>query len=86
MTSQPTFTLYVNLSASQTRKRLKGHGFGVKSVEAVDRNQAAITHTATHQHRSALESLFNDVVTSESKSELDVLLADTDDTSSDLDR
>ena len=66
MTKTTTYTLYVNLSASQTRKRLKGHGFGVKKVEAADRNQAVIIHTATREHLSDLEALFADVMSSES--------------------
>jgi len=67
MTGQPTDRLYVNLSASQTRKRLKGHGFGVKKVEAADRNQAVIIHTATREHLQRLEALFADVLDSTSK-------------------
>jgi DNA transformation protein and related proteins len=57
--------LYVNLGASQTRRRLQGHGFGVKKVQAVGRNQAVIIHTATGQHREELRELFADVVVSE---------------------
>ena len=72
MTKTTTYALYVNLSASQTRKRLKGHGFGVKKVEAADRNQAVIIHTATREHLSDLEALFADVMSSESKQDLDV--------------
>ena len=67
MTGQPTDRLYVNLSASQTRKRLKGHGFGVKKVEAADRNLAVIIHTATREHLQDLEALFADVLDSTSK-------------------
>ena len=50
--------LFVNLSASQTRKRLRGFGFGVRRVEAVGRNQAVILHTATGAHLRELEALF----------------------------
>ena len=57
--------LYVNLGASQTRRRLQGHGFGVKKVQAVGRNQAVIIHTATGQHRDELHALFSDVISSE---------------------
>ncbi|MGI9519153.1 MAG: TfoX/Sxy family DNA transformation protein [Pirellulaceae bacterium] len=64
MARHSTSKLYVNLSASQTRKRLKSHGFGVRRVEAVDRNQAVVFHTATGQHLRELESLFVDVTTS----------------------
>ncbi len=46
------------------RKRLKGHGFGVRRVEASDRNQAAITHTATGGHLRQLQALFADVLSS----------------------
>jgi hypothetical protein len=65
MTSTTTYTLSVNLSASQTRKRLKGHGFGVRKVEAADRNQAIIVHTATGQHLRDLEAFFADVMPSD---------------------
>ena len=61
MTKARTDKLYVNLSASQTRKRLKGHGFGVKKVESAGRNQALIVHTATGTHLQELVSLFSDV-------------------------
>ncbi len=71
MTTPTTDYLYVNLSASQTRKRLKGHGFGVRKVEDVNRNQAVIIHTATRDHLRQLESLFADVMSSASKADLD---------------
>lgn len=64
MNKPATHQLYVNLSASQTRKRLRGHGFGVRRVEAADRHQAVIFHTATGQHLRELQSLFSDVLTS----------------------
>lgn len=63
--------LYVNLSASQTRKRLKGYGFGVRKVEATDRNQSVIVHTATGQHLRELKALFSTVLTSSSQDALD---------------
>ncbi len=49
--------LYINLSASQVRKLLKGRGFGVQRVEAAGRTQSVVIHTATGQHRRDLESL-----------------------------
>lgn len=67
MAREATYTLYVNLSASQVRKRLKGYGFGVRKVEASDRNQAVIIHTATGSHLRHLEALFEDVMSSESQ-------------------
>lgn len=63
--------LYLNLSASQVRRRLKGHGFGVKKVQSAGRNQAVIIHTATGQHRRDLHALFHDVL-APSASELGV--------------
>jgi hypothetical protein len=54
--------LYVNLSASQTRRRLAGHGFGVRKIRSNGRNQAEIIHTATGQHLRELRQLFSDVL------------------------
>jgi hypothetical protein len=65
MNHAPTDKLYVNLSASQTRKRLQGHGFGVRRVGAADRNQAVILHTATGEHLRELKALFADVMTAD---------------------
>lgn len=70
MRRPPTDRLYVNLSASQARKRLKGHGLGVRKVEAADRNQAVIVHTATGDHLRELESLFADVTLASSREDL----------------
>ena len=42
--------LYVELGASQVRRRLKHFGHGVRKVEAVGRKQAVIIHTATGEH------------------------------------
>jgi hypothetical protein len=56
--------LYLELSASQVRRRLKGHGFGVRKVESAGKNRAVIIHTATGQHRRELEALFRDVIVS----------------------
>lgn len=67
-----TDKLPVNLSASQVRKRLKGHGFGVRKVFAADRNQSVIVHTATGAHLEELESLFADVLASASPEDLDI--------------
>ncbi len=53
--------LYVNLGASQARKRLKHFGHGVRKVESAGRNQAVIIHTATGQHLDELEAKFSDV-------------------------
>jgi DNA transformation protein and related proteins len=65
MTENKGDRLYVSLGASQTRRRLQGHGFGVKKVQAVGRNEAVIIHTATGQHLDELRALFSDVISSE---------------------
>lgn len=53
--------LYVNLGASQVRRRLKGVGYGVRKVQSAGRNQAVIIHTATGGHLAALQAIFADV-------------------------
>ncbi len=53
--------LYVNLSASQTRRRLKGFGHGVRKIQSAGKNQALIIHTATGEHLAELEHQFADV-------------------------
>lgn len=53
--------IYVNLSASQARRRLKGFGHGVRKVQSAGRNQAVIIHTATGRHFQELENKFADV-------------------------
>ena len=53
--------LVVNLSASQTRKRLKTFGHGVRKVHSAGKNQAVIIHTATGRHLEELEAQFADV-------------------------
>jgi hypothetical protein len=57
-----TDRLYVALGASQVRRRLKGHGFGVRKVETAGNNRAVIIHTATGEHLRQLEALFEDVI------------------------
>jgi DNA transformation protein and related proteins len=57
--------LNVNLSATQTRRRLEGHGFGVKKIHSNGRNQAVVIHTATGRHRDELHALFADVIASD---------------------
>ena len=65
------YKLYVNLSASQTRKRLQGHGLGVRKVAATDRNQSVIMHTATGRHLHDLEAIFADLTSSAWHEDLD---------------
>lgn len=54
--------MYVDLNPSQVRRRLKGHGFGVRKVESAGTHRAVIIHTATGEHLRALEALFRDVI------------------------
>ncbi len=53
--------LFVNLGASQTRRRLQGFGHGVRQVQSAGRHQAVIIHTATARHLRELENKFTDV-------------------------
>ena len=62
--------LYVNLGASQTRRRLKGFGHGVRKVQSAGRNQAVIIHTAIGRHLEELERKFADVGFSHAENEL----------------
>jgi hypothetical protein len=54
--------LYVNLGPTQAKRRLKGHGFGVKKVQTAGSHQAVIIHTATGEHLRQLQRLFQDVL------------------------
>jgi len=62
--------LFVNLGASQARRRLKGFGHGVRKVQTAGRNQAVIIHTATGRHLNELEAKFRDVGFSSAASEV----------------
>lgn len=64
------YRLYVNLPASQVRRRLKGYGFGVRKVESAGKGQALVIHTATGRHYRDLQSLFGDVKTAENAEQL----------------
>ena len=54
--------LYVNLSASQVRRRVKGLGYGIRKVQSAGRNRAVIIHTATGEHRRELLAILQDVL------------------------
>ena len=56
--------LYVELGPSEVRRRLKGHGFGVRKVESAGTRRALIIHTATGSHLRALMALFQDAIES----------------------
>jgi len=53
--------LFVNLSASQVRRRLKGVGYGVRKVQSAGRNMAVVIHTAIGHNLRALQAIFADV-------------------------
>lgn len=53
--------LYVELPASQTRKRLKGFGHGVRKVQSAGRGRSVVIHTATGRHLEELIAQFADV-------------------------
>ena len=53
--------LFVNIGASEARRRLRGFGHGVRKVQSAGRNQSAIIHTATGRHLQELETKFADV-------------------------
>jgi DNA transformation protein and related proteins len=53
--------LFVNLGASQARRRLKGFGHGVRKVQSAGRDRAVIIHTASGRHLQELEAKFADV-------------------------
>jgi hypothetical protein len=61
--------LYVNLSASEARRRLKGHGLGVRRVESAGKGRALIVHTATGKHLRQLEALFQGALESSESEE-----------------
>jgi DNA transformation protein and related proteins len=62
--------LYVALGASQVRRRLKGHGFGVRKVYSDGKDRSVIIHTATGEHLQELEAFFQDVLTTPLESPL----------------
>lgn len=63
--------LYVNLGSSQTKRRLKGFGHGVRQIQSAGRNRAVIVHTATGQHLLDLEAKFADVGCAAREADLD---------------
>ena len=69
MTNTKGFRLYVNLGASQVRRRLKGVGFGVRKGENAGKGQALLIHTATGEHRRKLCALFEGLVASSCEDE-----------------
>lgn len=62
MTDIQSGLLYVAVSASEARRRLKGRGLGVRRIESAGKGRAAVVHTATGKHLRQLEALFQDEI------------------------
>lgn len=65
------YKLFVNLGASQTRRRLKSFGHGVRKIQTDGKDRAVVIHTATGRHLAELVSKFADVGSSTVSGELD---------------
>ncbi|MFO7901833.1 MAG: hypothetical protein ACQESR_00135 [Planctomycetota bacterium] len=63
--------LYVNLSASQVRRRLQGMGYGVRKIQSAGKDRAVVIHTATGEHLQELEAIFGDVKIGRSEQQID---------------
>jgi hypothetical protein len=59
--------LYVDLSASQVRRRLEKFGHGVRKVQSAGKGRAVVIHTATGQHLEELAVMLGDVKASASE-------------------
>jgi hypothetical protein len=62
--------LYVNLGSSQTKRRLKGFGLGVRQIQTAGNGWSVVVHTATAGHLEALMGKFADVGCAGSESDL----------------
>ena len=63
--------LYVNLSAAETRRRLKGFGHGVRKIQSEGKGRAVVIHTATGEHLEELEAVFGNVKVAQAEEDLD---------------
>jgi hypothetical protein len=63
--------LFVNLGASQTRRRLVGFGHGVRKVQTNGRHRAVVIHTAYGRSLAELMAKFADVGCAESERDLE---------------
>ena len=64
------FKLFVNVGASEARRRVKAFGHGVRKVSSAGKNQAVITHTAYGRSLVELQAKFADVGYSGTESDL----------------
>ncbi len=65
--------LYVDLPASQVKRRLKGFGHGVRKVQSAGKGRAVVIHTATGQHLDELKAVLGELKVGASEDELDRL-------------
>ncbi len=63
--------LIVNLGASETRRRLKGYGHGVRKIHSAGKNQAVVIHTTTGRYLQELKARFADVGFTDNSGTLD---------------
>ena len=63
--------LYVDLPASQVKRRLKGFGHGVRKVQSAGKGRAVVIHTTTGLHLEELKAVLGDVRVGASEEELD---------------
>lgn len=61
MSDPKGFQLVVNVSAAETRRRLRGFGHGVRKIHSAGKGQAVVIHTATGEHFEELKAKFADV-------------------------
>lgn len=61
MSDPKGFFLYVNLSAANTRRRLKSFGHGVRKIQSAGKDRACVIHTATGKSFEELQKKFTDV-------------------------
>ena len=64
------FKLFVNVGASEARRRVKHFGHGVRKVSSAGRGQALIIHTAYGKNLTELQAKFADVGFSGSETDL----------------
>ncbi|HLA84233.1 MAG TPA: hypothetical protein VJL29_05535 [Thermoguttaceae bacterium] len=61
------YRLYVDLGASEVRRRLAGFGHGVRKIQSAGKGRAVVIHTATGRHLEELKGLFGDVKVADSE-------------------
>ncbi|MBA4017773.1 MAG: hypothetical protein C0483_11415 [Pirellula sp.] len=70
MSDPKGYLLFVNIGASQARRRLKGFGHGVRKIQSAGSNRAVIIHTAYGRNLAELQAKFADVGFSNNENDL----------------